>query len=107
MSQSQLYRLFGIHGYSVNKTEVEHQVLYLYVEPQPHRICCSHCKSKNVIRRGSSERMLQSLPIGSKVTFAVATIPRVECRSCGLVRQINIGLLITVAVTRMRSNAMR
>ncbi len=35
--------------------------------------------------------MLQSLPIGSKVTFAVATIPRVECRSCGLVRQINIG----------------
>ncbi len=57
MSQSQLYRLFGIHGYSVNKIEVEDQVLYLYVEPQPHRICCSHCKSKNVIRRGSSERI--------------------------------------------------
>jgi transposase len=92
MSQSELYRQFGIHGYSVNKTTVEDQVLYIYVEPQPHRVCCSNCKSKNVIRRGCSERMLQSLPIGSKVTFVVATIPRVECRSCGLVRQINIGL---------------
>jgi transposase len=92
MSQSELYRQFGIHGYSVNKATVEDQVLYIYVEPQAHRVCCSNCKSKNVIRRGSSERMLQSLPIGSKVTFVVATIPRVECRFCGLVRQINIGL---------------
>lgn len=92
MSQSQLYRLFGIHGYSVTKTQVEDQVLYTYVEPQPHRVCCSSCKSKDVIRRGSSERMLQSLPIGNKVTYVVATLPRVECRSCGVVRQIQIGL---------------
>ncbi len=51
--------------------------------------------------------MLQSVPIGSKVTFVVATIPRVECRSCGLVRQINIGLAenrrsYTYAFERMR-----
>ena len=92
MSQSQLYSLFGIHGYSVSKTRVEDQVLYTYVEPQPHRGCCSSCKSKDVIRRGSSERMLQSLPIGNKVTYVVATLPRVEYRSCGVVRQIHLGL---------------
>ncbi len=78
MSQLQLYRSVRNPWLQCEQIEVEDQVLYLYVEPQPHRICCSHCKSKNVIRRGSSERMLQSLPIGSKVTFAVATIPRLS-----------------------------
>lgn len=92
MSLSRLYSLFGIHGYSVTKTRVEDQVLYSFIESQPHSLCCSNCKSKEVIRRGTSERMLQSLAIGSKVTYAVATLPRVECRSCGVVRQIKIGL---------------
>jgi transposase len=32
-----------------------------------------------------------SLPIGSKPTYIVAKIPRVECKSCGLIRQIQIG----------------
>ena len=91
MSQSKLYALFGIHGYTVIKTEVEDQALYKHVEPLPHRICCSSCKSKDVIRRGSSTRIFRSLPIGSKLTFVVATLPRVECKSCGLVRQVAIG----------------
>ncbi len=92
MSQWQLYSLLGIHDYSVTKTKVEDHVLYTYVQPHLHRVCCSICKSKDVVRRGSSERMLQSLPIGNKVNHAVATLPRVECRSCGAVRQIQLGL---------------
>ena len=43
MSLSKLYGLFGVYGYRLLKTEVEDQVLYLHVEPQPHRVCCSAC----------------------------------------------------------------
>jgi transposase len=92
MSPSKLYGLFGIHGYSVTKTEVEKQVLYTHVEPQVHRLCCSKCQSKNVVRRGISQRFLRSLPIGNKATYVVVHIPRVECKSCGLVRQLRIGI---------------
>ncbi len=53
MSQSKLYTLFGIYGYSIMRTEVQERVLYTYVEPQDHRVCCSNCRSKEVIRRGS------------------------------------------------------
>jgi hypothetical protein len=56
MSHSQLYNMFGVYGYRVMKSEVVEQALYLHVEPQPHRLCCSACKSKDVIRRGSHER---------------------------------------------------
>jgi transposase len=95
MSQSRLYGFFGVHGYRVIKTVIEDEVLYMYVEPQPHRVCCSNCKSQDVIRRGSSERYFRSLPVGSKLTFVVATLPRVECKACGLVRQVSIGFADT------------
>lgn len=91
MSLSKLYGFFGVYGYRVLKTEVEDQVLYLHVEPQPHRVCCSECGSKNVIRRGFSERMFRTLPVGPKLCFILAVLPRVECKACGLVRQIKIG----------------
>ena len=62
------------------------------VEPQPHRVCCSACRSRNVIRRGESVRWFRNLPVGSELTWVIATLPRVECRDCGRVRQIDSGL---------------
>ena len=103
MSQSKLYTLFGIYGYSIMRTEVQERVLYTYVEPQDHRICCPNCRSKEVIRRGSEERWMRSLPIGSRPTYIIAQVPRVECRKCGVVRQIKLGF----AAPRVRyTNAM-
>jgi len=32
------------------------------------------------------------VPIGSACTWLVATLPRVECKACGLVRQVSLGL---------------
>lgn len=92
MSSQLLYQVFRVAGYSLVKTEVnEHRVL-LHVQPQPHRVCCSACRSRNVIRRGEKTRMFRNLPVGSDCTWVIATLPRVECRDCGLVRQIDTGL---------------
>jgi len=92
MSQQWLYPIFRISGYRVTRCETEERSLRLYIEPQPHKVCCAECGSRECIRRGEQVRLLMNLPVGGIVSFLVVTIPRVECRACGLVRQISLGL---------------
>lgn len=92
MSSKLLYQVFRVKGYSLVKTEVEEHRLLLHVQPHEHRVCCSACRSRNVIRRGESVRCFRNLPVGNDCTWVIATLPRVECRDCGLVRQIDHGL---------------
>ena len=92
MSQQWLYPIFHCHGYRVNKVEREERRLLLHVEPQPHKVCCPACGSRNVIRRGQQERWFRNLPVGADCTWLIATLPRVECRACGVVRQISLGM---------------
>lgn len=91
-SQQWLYPIFRCRGYRVNKIETDEQRLLLHVEPLPHRICCPQCGSRNVIRRGQKVRWFRNLPVGSECTWLIATLPRVECLSCRVVRQISLGL---------------
>ena len=92
MPQSALYQVLSIHGYRVTRTEQLEKKLLLHLEPQPHRVCCPQCGSREVIRRGEKERWLRHVPIGRDCTWLIVTLPRVECRACGVVRQIKIGL---------------
>ena len=92
MSQQALYQILGLHGYRVTEVEREEKRLVVHAEPQPHRVCCSECGSRDVIRRGETERYIRNLPMGANCTWIVATLPRVECRVCGLVRQVKIGV---------------
>ena len=45
---------------------------------------------REVISRGQVERRFRTLPIGSRATFVVLPIPRVECQACGVVRQVKV-----------------
>jgi transposase len=92
MSSQLLYQVFRVKSYRLTKLETEQHRVFLHVEPQEHRVCCSVCRSRNVIRRGESVRWFRNLPVGSELTWVIATLPRVECRDCGLVRQIDSGL---------------
>jgi transposase len=92
MPQSALYQVLSIHGYRVTRTEQLEKKLLLHLEPQPHRVCCPQCGSREVIRRGEKERWLRHVPIGRDCTWLIVTLPRVECWACGVVRQIKIGL---------------
>src|SRR5262245_29510109 len=49
---------------------------------------CSACGSREVAHRGHAQRHFLALPIGTRKTSVVLPIPRVECRACGLVRQV-------------------
>ena len=91
MSTSLLYHGFGVRGYRHRKTEYgEGSIMFHLTQPREH--CrCSACGSPEVVFRGQSERRFRSLPIGSRPVTLVVPIPRVECRACGMVRQVTIG----------------
>lgn len=91
-SQQWLYPIFRFRGYRVNQVETDEHRLLLHVEPQPHKVCCPECGSRAVIRRGQQVRWFRNLPVGADCTWLIATLPRVECRACGIVRQIRSGL---------------
>jgi len=95
MSQQALYQVLSIHGYQVTQIERDEKRLLLYCQPQLHRVCCPKCGSRDVILRGEKDRWIRNLPIGRDCTWIVATLPRVECRACRIVRQVNIGLADT------------
>ncbi len=92
MSQQWLYPIFRCYGYRVTQCETDEHRLLLHLEPQPHKVCCPECGSREVIRRGSEVRWLRNLPVGADCTWLIVTLPRVECRSCRMVRQIRSGL---------------
>ena len=91
MSTGLLYHAFGVRGYRYLRTEHEGGMTLFHVEPSDKTVCCSACGSRNVIRRGSKERWFRSLPIGGRLTWIIADIPRVQCQDCDVVRQIKIG----------------
>lgn len=91
MSTSLLYHSFGIRGYQQTRIEPTGGVTRFHVYPNEKSICCSSCQSSNVIKRGVTQREFRCSPIGLKQTVIVATLPRLQCRDCGVVRQIKVG----------------
>jgi transposase len=91
-SQQWLYPIFQFRGYRVTQVETDEHRLLLHIEPQPHKVCCPECGSRDVIRRGQQVRWFRNLPVGNDCTWLIATLPRVECQACQIVRQIRTGL---------------
>jgi transposase len=90
MSTSLLYHAFGTRGYRhVRTAYTEGQVIFT-IRQEPETCRCSACGSGDVVSRGHVERRFRSLPIGSRATSLVLPVPRVECRACGVVRQVEI-----------------
>jgi transposase len=90
MSTSLLYHAFGIRGYQYTRTDYQNGHVIFTIHQEPETCRCAACGSPDVQSRGRVERRFRSLPIGRRATFVDLPIPRVECRSCGLVRQVEI-----------------
>jgi transposase len=90
MSTSLLYHAFGIRGYDYVRTQYQHGQVIFTIAQDPHDCRCSACGSRDVISRGHAERRFRNLPIGSRPTAVVLPIPRVECRACSAVRQVEV-----------------
>jgi len=91
MSTSILYHGFGVRGYRYKRTYFVEGNMVFFLEKNPSSLRCPCCKGWHVIRRGGVLRWFHTLPIGRKQVYIALHIPRVECLSCGIVRQIDIG----------------
>jgi transposase len=85
-----LYRTFGVRGYRYVATQYQGGRTVFRIEQAPETLACPECRSRHVIRRGQCVREFRTVPIGSKPVFVRLAIPRVECRSCGVVRRVKV-----------------
>jgi transposase len=90
MSTSLLYHAFGIRGYQYTRTDYQGGQVIFTIRHDPETCRCSACGSPQVQSRGRVERRFRTVPIGSRATFVVLPVPRVECQACGVVRQVKI-----------------
>jgi transposase len=90
MSTSLLYHAFGIRGYTYTRTDYQGGQTIFAINQDLETRRCSACGAHQVLQRGRVERRFRTLPIGSRPTFVVLPIPRVECRACGIVRQVEV-----------------
>lgn len=91
MSTSLLYHGFGIEGYHYVRTDYQNGDIIFTIKKKKFNIRCSVCQSKNVIRHGSHTRWFHNVPMGKKSTYIKTEVPRVECKECGTIRQVEIG----------------
>ncbi len=91
MSTSLLYHAFAVRGYQHTRIEFADGAIKFHVAPNEKTACCSSCGCAAVVRRGSGQREFLASPIGAKRTLVVAQLPRVQCRDCGVIRQIEVG----------------
>lgn len=90
MTSSELYHGFGLEGYRTVATRFEDGKMVLEVEAT-RAPRCAGCGSVHVIGRGRFSREFTAPPMGHKKVVIRLSVPRVECRACGLVRRVKIG----------------
>ena len=90
MSQGLLYRALGVRGYRWAGESFTKQEWRIRMAPEPESLRCSQCGSRDVIRRGQEPREFRTLPLGSWATILQVNVQRVECRTCGCLRQVNV-----------------
>jgi transposase len=91
MSISILYHRFDIQGYWYKRTFYQQGAIVFSIEKDPLSLRCPCCRTPQASRRSEVLRWFHTVPIGKKQVCVALHIPRVQCRNCGIVRQIKIG----------------
>ena len=89
-STSLSYHAFGIRGYDYPRTDYRGGEVIFTIVQNPADCRCSACGSREVISRSHVERRFRNMPIGDRPTAVILPIPHVECRACGVVRQVKV-----------------
>lgn len=85
--QSFLFHAYGLHDQDYLKTNYEKGCVYFHVKTKDIKLRCSCCQSRNVIKKGSKERVFKAAPVGLKTVFVVGHVQRLECKDCNKVLQ--------------------
>lgn len=87
MSTSLLYHAFGLQDQEYLGTKYINGKIIFQLRTKREELRCSQCNSYRVRPRGTKQRIFRAQPIGIKQVYLEATIQRLECKDCGLIRQ--------------------
>lgn len=87
MDSSLLYHGFGVRGQEVLKTEYKGGKIIVHIQTKEKLLRCSECGSKDVIKKGVTERIFRTAPIGLMPVYLKAKVQRLECKQCNCIRQ--------------------
>jgi len=90
MSTSLLYHTWGIRGYTHIHTRYEKGCTIFRVEQEASGVRSSCCGSREVNKRGTTERTFKTTPVGNRSILIELPVQRVECLKCGVVRQVKV-----------------
>lgn len=91
MSTSILYHAWGIVGYDFVSAEFVGGEMLFNIAHKPKKLRCPVCRSSAVTCRGTTIRMIRTLPVGFRPVFFRLPVQRVECHKCGGLRQAKLG----------------
>ncbi len=91
MSTTLLYQVYGIRGYRYRSMKRVPGGMEFTIEQPRDRCRCAVCGGSNVILKGTVKRRFHAPPIGSKHVTIIFNVPRLACRSCDTLRQVDIG----------------
>lgn len=92
MSSSLLYQALGVRQYRCLRTTRPSCTIAVHLEQDKAHDRCVNCGSSHVIRRGTEERTIRTVPLGNKPVDLCLSVPRLGCQKCGSVRQAAIAL---------------
>jgi transposase len=81
------YHTLGTINYQYLSTKYKDNAIYIYLEKKPDRQYCSECNSYDVTQKGTIYREIKTIPIGGKPIILCLNLHRLECHSCGAIRQ--------------------
>lgn len=90
MNTSFLYQAFGLREQECSRVRYEDNSIILEIQTRADKLRCPCCKSKHIIRSGTTLRRIRCIPVGSKSTLLDVLIHRICCKDCGCIRRENL-----------------
>ena len=90
METSFMYHCLGIREQECTRTRYEGGKTILEIRTREDKLYCPKCKSRHVIKSGSTIRQFKCVPIGVRPIILEMTVQRLECKDCGAVQQERI-----------------
>ena len=91
MSTSLLYHAFSVRGYKHVRSSYGQEGITMTIDQERPEWRCTACGSHEVEPHGRVPRWFKCVPIGHKPVTLRFDVPRVECRACGVRRQVQLG----------------
>jgi transposase len=87
MNQTYLSKGMKMPSLKYRKTAYSKGDILIYAKTKQSYLKCSACKSKEVIKKGTTERKWKTAPNARGDMYIVVDVQRLECKECGAIKQ--------------------